>query len=137
MDDFEIVKIFCIFVKKKVMEESSKKIHSFKHYNFKKYKIDFFKQTAIIMWKNKVGEDFDESYSYKHLHKVVVDKLREQDIFNKNFILLQETWPAAYKQLPVDTELLELYLNFKRNDLATKDKKEKIKQFLEMLLFEN
>ena len=103
----------------------------FKHYTYSKYKIDFFKQTAIIMWKHKVGGDFDESYSYKHLHKVVVDKLREQDIFNKNFILLQETSPAAYKQLPVDTELLELYLNFKRNDLTAKEKKEKIKQFLE------
>ena len=106
---------------------------SFKHYTYSKYKIDFFKQTAIIMWSNTVDEDYDKSYSYKHLHKVVVDKLREQDIFNKNFILLQETWPAAYKQLPVDTELLELYLNFKRNDLTTKDKKEKIKQFIDNL----
>ena len=103
----------------------------FKHYNYKKYKIDFFKQTAIISWKRKVNEDYDESYSYKHLHKVVVDKLREQDIFNKNFILLQETSPAAYKQLPVDTELLELYLNFKRNDLTTKDKKAEIRRFLD------
>ena len=104
---------------------------AFKHFKYGKYKIDFFKQTAIIMWKNKVGEDFDESYSYKHLHKVVVDKLREQDIFNKNFILLQETWPAAYKQLPVDTELLELYLNFKRNHLTTREKKEEIKRFID------
>lgn len=103
---------------------------AFKHFNFKKYKIDFFKQTAIIMWKHKVGEDFDESYSYKHLHKVIVDKLREQDIFNKNFILLQETSPAAYTQLPVDTELLELYLNFNTN-LPSKEKKEKIKRFLD------
>ena len=105
--------------------------YGFKHFNFKKYKIDFFKQTAIIMWSNKVGEDFDKSYSYKHLHKVVVDKLREQDIFNKNFILLQETSPAEYTQLPVDTELLELYVNFKRNDLTTKDKKEEIKRFID------
>ena len=104
---------------------------NFKHYKYGKYKIDFFKQTAIINWKNKVDEDYDESYSYKHLHKVVVDKLREQDIFNKKFILLQETSPAAYKQLPVDTELLELYLNFKRNDLTTKAKKEEIKRFID------
>ena len=103
----------------------------FKHYTYGNYKIDFFKQTAIIKWKHKVGEDFDESYSYKHLHKVVVDKLREQDIFNKNFILLQETSPAAYKQLPVDTELLELYLNFKRNDLTSKEKKAEIRRFLD------
>ena len=106
----------------------------FKHFIYGKYKIDFYKNTAIISWSNKVGEDFDESYSYKHLHKVVVDKLREQDIFNKNFILLQETSPAEYTQLPVDTELLELYLNFKRDDLTTKEKKEKIKQFLEMFV---
>lgn len=104
---------------------------AFKHYTYGKYKIDFFKQTAIINWKRKVDEDYDESYSYKHLHKVIVDKLREQDIFNKNFILLQETSPAAYTQLPVDTELLELYLNFKRDDMKTKDKKEKIKAFLD------
>lgn len=108
----------------------SKKRHSFKHYTYGKYKIDFFKQTAIIMWKRKVDEDYDESYSYKHLHKVIVDKLREQDIFNKNFILLQETSPAAYTQLPVDTELLELYLNFNTN-LPAREKKEKIKAFLD------
>lgn len=103
---------------------------AFKHFKYGKYKIDFFKQTAIIMWKHKVGEDFDESYSYKHLHKVVVDKLREQDIFNKNFILLQETSPAEYTQLPVDTELLELYIQFK-DDLTAREKKEKIKAFLD------
>ena len=103
---------------------------AFKHYNFKKYKIDFFKQTAIISWKHKVDEDYDESYSYKHLHKVVVDKLREQDIFNKKFILLQETSPAAYKQLPIDTELLELYLNFNTN-LPSKEKKAEIRRFLD------
>ena len=104
---------------------------AFKHFKYKKYKIDFFKQTAIIMWKHTVGEDYDKSYSYKHLHKVIVDKLREQDIFNKKFILLQETSPAEYKQLPIDTELLELYVNFKRNDLTAKEKKEKIKQFID------
>ena len=103
---------------------------SFKHYKYKKYKIDFYKQTAIISWKNKVGGDFDESYSYKHLHKVVVDKLREQDIFNKNFILLQETSPAAYTQLPPEKELLELYIQFKEN-LTAREKKEKIKQFID------
>lgn len=107
--------------------------YGFKHYTYGKYKIDFFKQTAIIMWKHKVDEDYDESYSYKHLHKVVADKLREQDIFNKNFILLQETWPAEYTQLPVDTELLELYLNFKRDNLTTKEKKAEIRRFLDKI----
>ena len=135
MDDFEIMKIFCIFAKKKVsMYHYTPNPEAFKHYTYGKYKIDFYKNTAIIKWSNKVGEDFDESYSYKHLHKVVVDKLREQDIFNKNFILLQETSPAAYKQLPVDTELLELYLNFKRKDLTAKEKKAEIRQFLEMFV---
>ena len=110
---------------------------SFKHYKYKKYKIDFFKQTAIIMWKHKVGEDFDESYSYKHLHKVVADKLREQDIFNKKFILLQDIFSASYSHLPVEKETMELYVNFKRDDLTTKKKKEKIKAFLDNLLFEN
>ena len=105
---------------------------SFKHFKFKKYKIDFFKQTAIIMWTNIVDEDYDKSYSYKHLHKVVVDKLREQDIFNKNFILLQETSPAAYTQLPPEKEVLELYVQFKEN-LTTKDKKEEIKRFIDNL----
>lgn len=102
----------------------------FKHYTYGKYKIDFYKNTAIISWSNKVGEDFDESYSYKHLHKVVLDKLREQDIFNKKFILLQETSPAAYTQLPPEKEVLELYVQFKE-DLTAKEKKEKIKQFID------
>lgn len=134
MDDFEIVKIFCIFAKKKVfMYHYTPNTEGFKHYKYKKYKIDFFKQTAIINWKCKVDEDYDESYSYKHLHKVVADKLREQDIFNKKFILLQETSPAAYTQLPVDTELLELYLNFKRDDLMTKEKKAEVRRFLDNL----
>ena len=113
------------------MEESSKKIHSFKHFKYEKFEIHLYLKTAIISWKRKVDEDYDESYSYKHLHKVVADKLREQDIFNKKFILLQETSPAAYTQLPVDTELLELYLNFKRDDMKTKEKKAEIRQFLD------
>ena len=103
----------------------------FKHFKYKKYKIDFYKQTAIIMWKCKVDEDYDKSYSYKHLHKVVVDKLREQDIFNKKFILLQETSPAEYTNLPVEKETMELYVNFKRNDLTAKEKKAEIRRFLD------
>lgn len=106
---------------------------AFKHYTYGKYKIDFFKQTAIIMWKHKVGDDFDKSYNYKHLHKVVADKLRKQDIFNKNFILLQEISPAAYTQLPPEKEVLELYVNFKRNDLTTKEKKAEIRRFLDKI----
>ena len=106
---------------------------AFKHYTYGKYKIDFYKNTAIISWKCKVGEDFDKSYSYKHLHKVVADKLREQDIFNKKFILLQETSPAEYTQLPVDTELFELYIQFKEN-LTTREKKNHIQKFLQFVI---
>lgn len=109
------------------------KTNDFKHFKSDKFKVDFYGKTAIISWKHKVGEDFDESYSYKHLHKVVVDRLREQDIFNKNFILLQETSPAAYTQLPVDTELLELYLNFKTN-LPSKEMKNHIQKFLQFVI---
>ena len=132
MHDFEIVKIFCIFAKKKLSMSYCyiPNTEGFKHFKYGKHQIDFFKQTAIIMWKHEVGEDFDESYSYKHLHKVVADKLREQDIFNKKFILLQETSPAAYTQLPPEKELLELYIQFKENFTA-REKKEKIKAFLD------
>ena len=117
--------------KKVFMYQYTPNPESFKHYTYSKYKIDFYKQTAIINWSNKVGEDFDESYSYKHLHKVVVDKLRDNSILSSKFILIQDIFPAAYSHLPVEKEILELYVNFKRGDLTTKEKKEKIKAFLD------
>ena len=103
----------------------------FKHYKYKKYKIDFYKQTAIIMWSNKVGEDFDKDYSYKSQKRAILDRLRDNSILSTKFILLQEISPAEYTNLPVEKETMELYVNFKRNDLTTKDKKEEIKRFID------
>lgn len=103
----------------------------FKHFNFEKYKIDFFKQTAIIMWSNKVDEDYDKDYSYKATKAAILGALRDNPILSTKFILLQEISPAEYTKLPPEKEVLELYVNFKRDDLKTKDKKEKIKAFLD------
>lgn len=103
----------------------------FKHYKYKKYKIDFYKQTAIIMWSNTVDEDYDKDYSYKATKASILGALRDNSILSTKFILLQEISPAAYTQLPPEKEVLELYVNFKRNDLTTKDKKEEIKRFID------
>ena len=103
----------------------------FKHYKHGKYKIDFYKQTAIIMWSNTVDEDYDKDYSYKATKAAILGALRDNPILSTKFILLQETSPAEYTQLPPEKEVLELYVNFKRNDLTTKDKKEEIKRFID------
>ena len=103
----------------------------FKHFNFKKYKIDFYKNTAIINWSNKVDEDYDKDYSYKATKTSILGALRDNPILSTKFILLQEISPAEYTKLPPEKEILELYVNFKRNDLTTKEKKEKIKQFID------
>ena len=105
--------------------------YGFKHYNFKKYKIDFFKQTAILMWSNTVGEDYDAKTSYKATKAAILDILRDNSILSSKFILLQEISPAAYTQLPPEKEVLELYVNFKRNDLTTKEKKAEIRRFID------
>ena len=107
---------------------------SFKHYTYSKYKIDFYKNTAIINWKNKVDEDYDKDYSYKATKTAILGALRENEAFDTKFILLQEISPAEYTQLPPEKEVLELYVNFKRNDLTTKEKKAEIRQFLEMFV---
>ena len=104
---------------------------SFKHYTYGKYKIDFYKNTAIISWSNKVDEDYDKDYSYKSQKTVILGALRDNSILSSKFILLQEISPAAYTQLPPEKEILELYVNFKRNDLTAREKKEKIKQFID------
>ena len=111
--------------------------YGFKHYKYKKYKIDFYKNTVIISWSNKVDDEYDKDYSYKATKTVILGALRDNPILSTKFILLQEISPAAYTQLPPEKELLELYVNFKRDDLTAKEKKEEIKQFLEMLLFKN
>lgn len=107
---------------------------AFKHYTYGKYKIDFFKQTAIIKWSNTVDEDYDEKTSYKATKTAILDALRDNSILSTKFILLQEISPAEYTQLPPEKEVLELYVNFKRDDLTSKEKKAEIKQFLEMFV---
>ena len=105
----------------------------FKHFTYGKYKIDFYKNTAILMWSNTVDEDYDKDYSYKATKTAILDRLRDNSILSSKFILLQEISPAEYTQLPPEKEVLELYVQFKE-DLTAKEKKEKIKQFLEMFV---
>ena len=102
----------------------------FKHYKYKKYKIDFYKNTAIINWSNTVDDEYDKDYSYKSQKTAILDRLRDNSILSTKFFLLQEISPAAYTQLPPEKEFLELYVQFKEN-LTTKAKKEKIKQFID------
>ena len=104
---------------------------NFKHYKYGKYKIDFYKQTAIISWGNKIDDEYDEKTSYKATKTAILGALRDNPILSTKFILLQEISPAEYTKLPPEKEILELYVNFKRNDLTTKEKKEKIKQFID------
>lgn len=96
---------------------------SFKHYKYKKYKIDFYKNTAIISWTNKVDEDYDEKTSFKATKAAILDTLRDNSILSSKFILINEKYDKK--------DFLELYINFKRDDLTTREKKEKIKRFLD------
>ena len=109
---------------------------SFKHYTYGKYKIDFYKNTAILMWSNTVDEDYDKDYSYKSQKRAILDRLNNSEVFDTKFILLQDIFPASYTKLPPEKETMELYIQFKEN-LTAKDKKVEIRRFLEMLLFEN
>ena len=102
----------------------------FKHFKYKKYKIDFYKNTAIIMWSNTVDEDYDKDYSYKSQKRAILGALRDNSILSTKFFLLQEISPAAYTQLPPEKEVLELYVQFKEN-LTAKAKKEEIKRFID------
>ena len=97
---------------------------NFKHYTYSKYKIDFYKQTAIIMWPNTVDEDYDEKTSYKTTKAVILGALRENEAFDTNFILINEEYDKK--------EFLELYVQFK-DDLTVREKKEKIRKFLERI----
>ena len=103
----------------------------FKHYKYKKYKIDFYKNTAIINWTNTVDEDYDKDYSYKATKTAILRDLRDNSILSTKFILLQEISPAAYTQLPPEKEKMELYVNFKRDNLTSKEKKAEIRQFID------
>lgn len=107
---------------------------AFKHYTYGKYKVDFYKQTAIIKWSTNVGDDYDEKKSYKAQKQAISDRLRNNMMFDSKFILLQEISPAAYTQLPPEKEIMELYVNFKRKDLKAKDKKDEIRRFLDMFV---
>ena len=102
----------------------------FKHFKYKKYKINFYKNTAIIIWANTVDDAYDKDYSYKATKTAILDRLRDNSILSTKFFLLQEISPAEYTQLPPEKEVLELYVQFKEN-LTTKEKKEKIKQFID------
>lgn len=106
--------------------------NDFKHFKTDNFKVDFYNQTAIISWKHKVGDDFDEILSYKRQNKAISDTLRKNTIFTSNYILLQDTSPASYTNLPIDTEILELYVNFK-NELNTKEKRDAVKHLLPYL----
>ena len=97
----------------------------FKHYTYGKYKIDFFKQTAIISWTNTVDDEYDKDYSYKSQKRAILGALRDNSILSTKFILLQEISPAAYTQLPPEKETMELYIQFKEN-LTAREKTEKI-----------
>ena len=103
---------------------------AFKHYTYGKYKIDFYKNTAILMWSNTVDEDYDKDYSYKVTKTAILGALRDNLILSTKFILLQEISPAEYTQLPPEKEHLELYINFKK-DLTTKDKQAEIRRFID------
>ena len=96
---------------------------AFKHFKYGKYKIDFYKNTAILMWSNTVDEDYDKDYSYKSQKRAILGALRDNPILSTKFILINEKYDKK--------DFLELYVNFKRNDLATKDKKEEIKRFID------
>lgn len=106
----------------------------FKHYTYGKYKIDFYKNTAIIKWTNIVDDEYDENTSYKATKTAILDALRDNSILYTKFFLLQEISPAAYTKLPPEKEVLELYVNFKRYDLKTKDKKAEIRRFIDMFV---
>lgn len=104
--------------------------YAFKHYTYGKYKVDFYKQTAIIKWSTNVGDDYDEKTSYIAHKKAISDRLKHQMMFDTKFILLQDISPAAYTQLPPEKETMELYIHFKQN-IPAKDKKAEIRRFLE------
>ena len=75
------------------------------------------------MWPNTVNEDYDEKTSFKATKAAILDGLRDNPILSTKFILINEKYDKK--------DFLELYVNFKRNDLTAKEKKEKIKAFLD------
>ena len=98
---------------------------AFKHYTYGKYHIDFFKQTAIINWANTVNDEYDEKTSFKATKAAILDALRDNSILSTKFILINEKYDKK--------DFLELYVNFKRNDLTAKEKKAEIRRFLDKI----
>ena len=96
---------------------------AFKHYTYGKYHIDFFKQTAIINWKHKVEEEYDEKTSFKATKAAILGSLRDNPILSTKFILINEKYDKK--------DFLELYVNFKRKDLTVKDKQAEIRRFID------
>lgn len=96
---------------------------AFKHYKYKKYKIDFYKNTAIIMWANTVDDEYDEKTSFKATKAAILDRLKNNEVFDTKFILINEKYDKK--------DFLELYINFKRDDLITREKKAEIKRFID------
>ena len=97
----------------------------FKHFKYKKYKIDFYKNTAIISWPNTVDEDYDEKISFKATKTAVLGALRDNSILSTKFILINEKYDKK--------DFLELYINFKRDDLTTKEKKSEIRRLIDSI----
>lgn len=98
---------------------------AFKHYTYGKYHVDFYKNTAIINWANTVDDEYDEKTSFKATKAAILDALRDNSILSTKFILINEKYDKK--------DFLELYVNFKRDDLTTKDKKEEIRRFLDKM----
>ena len=97
----------------------------FKHFKYGKYKIDFYKNTAIISWTNTVDEDYDKKTSFKATKTAVLGALRDNSILSTKFILINEKYDKK--------DFLELYINFKRDNLKTKDKKAEIRRLLDSI----
>lgn len=98
-------------------------------------KVEFLENTAIIRWSLKVDEEFDEKLSYIAHKRAVSDTLRQNPIWDTNFILLTEKSPKDYTGLPAEREDLELYLQFKDKQLTTKEKKKVITDLLRLGIF--
>lgn len=101
----------------------------FKRCKIGNHKVEFLENTAIIRWSLKVDEEFDEKLSYIAHKRAVSGILKENPIWDTNFILLTEKSPKDYTGLPAEREDFELYLHFKEK-LTAKEKKKAIIDFL-------
>ena len=102
----------------------------FKRCRMGNFQLELLGNTSIIKWSVKVDSDFNEKQSYIAHKRAISDTLRQNTIWDTNFILLSEKWPKDYTGLPAEREDLELYLQFKDKQLTTKEKKKAITDFL-------